>query len=117
VIVFICVTKLTWILEEGQITILEKGECLIWASANGLNGSPGVTRRDDCMTTRFLLESCPGYDELAGNDVRGADWHSWTSLIIQSNLPFSITTNTIMKYNLIVCKVLTELVLARTSRH
>jgi hypothetical protein len=36
VIVFICATKVTWILEEGQNTILEKRECLIWAFANGL---------------------------------------------------------------------------------
>ena len=32
-------------------------------------------------------------------------------------LPFCITTNVIMKYNLIACKVLTELVLARIGGH
>jgi hypothetical protein len=32
-------------------------------------------------------------------------------------LPFRVTTNAIMKYNSIACKVLTELVLARTNGH
>ena len=32
-------------------------------------------------------------------------------------VPFLITTHAIMKYNLIACKVLIELVLARTIRH
>jgi hypothetical protein len=78
---------------------------------------PGAGRRDDCMTVRFLLEFCPEHDDLAESNVRQADWQFQAALQLPSKLPFSITTNTIMKYNLIVCKVLTELVLARKIRH
>jgi hypothetical protein len=36
---------------------------------------------------------------------------------IPGTLPFIVTTNAIMKYNSIACKVLTELVLARPNSH
>jgi hypothetical protein len=36
---------------------------------------------------------------------------------IPGTLPLIDTTNAIMKYNLIACNVLTELVLAHTNRH
>ncbi len=77
----------------------------------------GVSRRDDCKAACFLPEFFLANDELAGNVVCQADWYSRTAHAVSSNLPFSITTNTIMKYNLIVRKVLTELVLAPTNCH
>ena len=43
--------------------------------------------------------------------------YSCAVLSISSHLPFSIRTNTILKYNSIAGKVLTELVLARKNPH
>jgi hypothetical protein len=76
VIVFICVTKVTWILDDGQITIVEKRSMLDLDLCEWAEWEPGVSRRDDCMAIRFFLEFCPWNNELAGNDVRHSDRHS-----------------------------------------
>ena len=65
----------------------------------------------------LLYEFWPLMDGDERNIPYRAEWFSWLApRRISGTLPFLDTTKTIIKYNLIVCKVLIELVLARTNR-
>jgi hypothetical protein len=75
-----------------------------------------VCHRVDCNTSHFLCENLAAKDELRRNVLHQAELLSRV-LLIPGTLPFVVTTNAIMKYNSIACKVLTELVLAPTHRH
>jgi hypothetical protein len=63
-------------------------------------------------TRRFSLYLAKG-EEICGQLCQFlSDVHS-----IYDTVSFPVTTDTIMEYNLIACKVLTELVLARAGGH
>jgi hypothetical protein len=63
----------------------------------------------------IFLTICSANDELRQDAAPQLDSFFCAVVPISSHLSFSITTNTIMKYNLIVRKLLTELVLARAN--
>ena len=66
----------------------------------------------------FVHVFCPAKDDFERNVPHGAEWFSGASPSkIPGTVPFHVTTNVIMKYNLLACKVLTELVLAHANRH
>jgi hypothetical protein len=68
------------------------------------------------ITLHFLCENLAARDELERNILHRAELLS-RAPFIPGTLPFVVTTNAIMKYNSIACKVLTELVLAYANRH
>ena len=78
----------------------------------------GVSRRNDGLLLHLLSDFRPAKNEIESGVYLWPERFSWAGpYAISGTLPFLVTTNAIMKYNSIACKVLTELVLAPTNRH